>query len=223
MTPGLSRRGLLAALPLALLPLPATALPLPLPPLGRYVYDVEVSDRGRVGSLTIDLVRTGELLQVVVERHIQVKVLGITAYRNESTVLQRLEGGRLVYLQRETNDDGDRSSLSIRLEGDRLVAEAGGRSWTLDPGLLSTSPWCRAVVERGRLIDTDSGQAVEVATLAKGREEVPAAGRRLSATRYAQRGGVARDLWFGDEDRLVRMVTYRDDRTVTMSLRALPG
>ncbi|MBC6405866.1 MAG: transposase [Rhodospirillales bacterium] len=66
--PRLTRRSLLVALPSALLPLPALAEPcLPQPPLGRYRYAIDVEGHGTVGSMTVNLAQTGEVIEALAE------------------------------------------------------------------------------------------------------------------------------------------------------------
>ncbi|MEQ8655615.1 MAG: DUF6134 family protein [Kiloniellales bacterium] len=215
-------RRFLLALPLLLLTGLAKAEDLPQPPAGDYVYAIDVSGRGKVGAMTITLKRSGEETQARVHRKIQVKVLGITAYRNESTVTQTLKAGKLTALDRQTNDDGDRSSLKATLSGDRLDVSDGSKTWTVDATLLPTSPWNPDLLSRSALLDTKTGKAVDITTADKGQEELLVAGHRLKARRFEQRGGDSRDLWFDDKGRLVRMVLHREGNTVTMALESAP-
>ncbi len=217
----LSRRVLLADLPLCLLLAePTLADGLPQPPAGDYRYAVEVNGRGQVGDMTVKLTETSGEILAEIQRKIQVKVLGVTVYRNDSTVTQTLKRGRLTALHRETNDDGDKSALTVALVGDKLEVNDGGKTWSLDQTLLPTSPWNPAILSRAQLLDTKSGKAIAVTTEAKGQKEMVVAGHRLKATRYDQRGGIARDLWFDDKG---RMVLHREGNTVTMTLEHLKG
>lgn len=194
----------------------------PTAPAGSYRYVINDEGRGDIGTMTITVGQSGGATEVAVERRIQVKVLGITVYRNSSRVEQRLDAGRLTKLSRVTDDNGDKSELQIAREGDKLVASAGGRQWDLDPALLSTSPWTKAVVTRDRLIDTNSGRAVQVTNESKGKRRVEAGGETVEAEGFAQRGDLKRDLWYDTRGRLVELVIYRDGNTVTVTLTEGP-
>lgn len=216
------KRLFLCSLALLLLAGTARAEGLPLPPAGDYLYSIDVSGRGEVGEMKVTLEETGETVSARIHRKIQVKVLGITAYRNESTVTQTLEQGRLTSFTRETNDDGDTSSLKVALSGDKLEVSDGAKTWTVEPGLLPSSPWNPEILSRSQLLDTKTGRAVAVTTTDKGQEEVLVGGHRLQAGRYAQSGADKRDLWFDRKGRLVRMVLHREGNTVTMALKRAP-
>ncbi len=216
------KRLLSFTLPLLLLAGLASAESLPQPPAGHYVYTVNVSGRGDVGEMTIDLKTSGEETSARIQRKIQVKVLGVTVYRNNSTLTQSSKAGRLIALNRETNDDGNKSSLTVSLKGDQLEVSDGTKSWSVEASLIPSSPWNPEILSRKKLLDTKSGKAIAVTSKAAGQEEIVAAGHRLQATRYEQRGAEVRDLWFDDKGRLVRMVLHRDGNKVTMTLRRAP-
>ncbi|GAB5467681.1 MAG: hypothetical protein Kilf2KO_07110 [Rhodospirillales bacterium] len=222
-----SRRGLLlgisgmglAALSLARRPLAAQT---PLPPMGTYVYSIFDEGRGQIGSLSTDLADAGDSVTATIERQIQVKVLGVTVYRNESRVVQQLKQGRLISLTREGNDNGDKTSLKIALEGGGLKVEMAGETWSLAADLLPSSPWNPAVVTNGRLIDLDSGRAIEVTNSPEGESEVEVAGAKIQARKTRQNGVLDRDLWFDATGRLAHMVLRRRGNVITMVLERAP-
>ncbi len=195
---------------------------LPAPPDGTYSYSVSVSGRGKVGEMTVTLTQSGDEVTARIDRRIRVKVLGITAYRSESSVTQTLKEGRLTALRRDTDDDGEKTSLTVALTDDRLQVSDGSKSWTESADLLPSSTWNPAILTRRQLLDTKTGKPVEVTTEAKGKEELLVAGRRMQATRYEQRGGDPRSLWFDESGRLLREVLQREDSTVTLELQKGP-
>ncbi len=216
------KRLFLLMLPLLFLAILARAEGLPQPPTGTYTYAVDVSGRGKVGTMSVILEEKGEEVSASIHRKIQVKVLGITAYRNDSRLTQTLKQGRLTALHRETNDDGDKSSLNVTLSGGKLEVSDGAKTWSVDAALLPTSPWNPEILSRAQLLDTKTGRALAVSTTDKGEEEVLVGGHRLKASRYAQSGAEKRDLWYDEKGRLVRMVLHREGNTVTMVLESAP-
>ena len=203
--------------------MPALAEPcLPQPPLGRYRYAIDVEGHGTVGSMTVNLAQTGEVIEAAIDRKIGVRVLGITVYRDESLVTQTLTAGRLIDLKRQSHKNGDKSALSVVLDGDRLKVSVGDRSWSLDPALLPTIPWDPRILNRSQLLDTDSGRAVAVTNKEVGSEKIGLAGTELPARRFSQRGGVKRDLWFDAKGRLVQIHLARRDNAVRIRLESAP-
>ncbi len=211
-------RGLLVLLGVLALPMMAWADDSPTAPLGQYSYMVNDKGRGDIGTMTITLAQKGDAIEATISRNIRVKVLGVTVYTNSGTMVQTLKGGKLQSLQRETDDNGDKSQLSITLEGAALTAKMGGQQWQLDAGLLPASPWNQAIVQESQLIDTKTGKVIAVTNEAKGTSEIAAGGRRFDANHFAQRGGINRDLWYDDAGALVRMKLHRSDAEVTITL-----
>ncbi len=191
-------------------------------PSGEYVYTITHSARGNIGTLFVELKQTGDTIEAKSSRHIQVKVLGVTVYRDTSHLVQSLKAGKLQSLNRETDENGTKSALSITLDGGALVAKADGQQWQLDADLLPTSSWNRAVLDRDKLIDTKSGKEISVTTESKGTTEIAAGGKRFEANHYSQRGGVNRELWFDDAGVFVRQQMERDDATITITLVRAP-
>ncbi len=221
----LLRRGGLALLlfPLALVfGLGARSESLPLPPPGNYTYTVEVEGRGKVGEMKVSFEQnaTGRIMRVA--RRIQVKMLGITVYRNTSDLSQTVKDGRLSALTRISDEDGKKSRLDVARSGDKLEVSDGKTTWTVAADLLPASPWSPQVLTPNELLDTDSGKAVPVSTEAKGTEEVTVGGKSLTGQRYSQSGTLARDLWFDGEGRLLRMILLREGNKVTTTLQRIP-
>lgn len=214
-----TRRSLLLGLGALALPFrPVLAADEPTAPLGYYLYDVVHEDRGKIGVFTTTLERKGEVLTATMERTIKVKVLGITAYDSYSHITQQLQGGRLIEMTRESDDDGKKSTLTIKLEGQNLKASLEGQTWTMPPDLLPTSPWNEEVIRRNRLIDIESGEPIDVTTETNGTTQVEAAGSMVAARSYLQRNGLNRDVWYDERGRLVRMKVFHGKNTVTMPL-----
>ncbi|MEO1191990.1 MAG: DUF6134 family protein [Pseudomonadota bacterium] len=223
--PGISRRVLLFGLPAACLVSPQSLLAadLPQPPLGFYHYSMTEADRGAIGESTTELKQDGEVLEAQVERRVRVRILGITVYRYESKMTQRVQGGRLISLSRDTDDNGDEDRLRITARDGALAAERNGESWTLAGDLLPSSAWNPQVIAAKELIDIETGKAVPVDGSLVGEGEVLAAGRRSNAQRVKQGGALDRDLWFDAKGRLLRMVVRRRGATVTFALTKAPA
>ncbi len=188
-----------------------------LPP-GEYIYTINHSVRGGIGTLFIELTPKGDAVEAKISRHIQVKVLGVTVYRETTRVVQTLQNGKLLSLNRVSEVNGKKSELMIELEDGALVAEMEGQEWQLDAGLLPTSPWNKAVIERKQLIDTKTGKEISVTNEAKGTSEVEAARKRLDADHFTQHGGINRDLWYDDKGVFVQSQLHLDDAVITMTL-----
>jgi len=153
----------------------------------------------------------------------KVKVLGITfqhAFRGN----ERWKEGKLIHLASAVNDNGDTHTLRIDAEKGKLIirmsnaerpahAEAWSSSyWTLPPAEVRNKP-CY-------IIDADTGSEYQVTWQPMGKDSFVIGGQRVTATHYrvAGNGMPTADVWFDENDRLVRRDGVRKGRTVILML-----
>ncbi len=139
--------------------------------------------------------RTG--FEIEIDIDIAVKVLGFTAYRYTLTNREVWEAGRLVQLDSEANDDGDRHRLSIRRGSDRLEIDGTGFSGTAPLEAATTSYYVPDFLDRRPWISTQSGKPLSVSV-----EPLDASGKRpFKVTGELETRLVydRRDEWVGSE------------------------
>lgn len=137
---------------------------------------------------------------VVVDIDIQfrVRVAGITVFRYEHQNREVYHDDRLVALDSRTNDDGERHSVSARVDGEALRVTAAKENHRLPLGTLATTYWHLAIIGHKRIFDSQSGRVVDLAVTEKGRETITARGRAVAARRYNLKGGdfLDVDVWY---------------------------
>ena len=153
-----SLRLLVLALAVALLPgaLPAAAQPGP--PDGTVEYAI-MRNGDQIGSHRLVFRREGDRLTVDINVSVQVRVLGITAYRFTQTARETWRGGRLVTLDSSGNDDGTQYAVRVREADGGLIAESGGRSVRFPAEAVALDVWNPAQLQREVLVDTIEGAA----------------------------------------------------------------
>ena len=92
-----------------------------LPPDGQVEYAIMRSG-DQIGSHRLVFRRDGERLTVDISLNVQVRVLGITAYRFTQSATETWRGGRLVSLDSSGNDDGTPYAVRVREAEGGLVA-----------------------------------------------------------------------------------------------------
>ncbi|WP_339949962.1 DUF6134 family protein [uncultured Albimonas sp.] len=160
-------------------------------------------DGGPIGRQTTTVTRNGDALEVTVRVRLLVKVLGIGAYRYELDSAERWEGGRLVSLDGETNDDGAKEVARVRREGGRLVS-SGTWSGELPDEAATTTYWTPAFLDRGVWISTQTGRPLSVSVAKAGPAEIPGPSGPLAVERWQVSGDIdlalfydARGEWMG--------------------------
>lgn len=135
-------------------------------------------------------------------------------HRNKS----QWRAGRLVQMQSETNDDGNRFRLSAVAGPEGLAVDADPAfSYTAPPETLPTTYWMSSTVNQKRLINSQNGRLLDIEVSELGRETVPGPMGPISATHYRLDGDLKIELWYDDTDTLVQIafearggaVTYR--------------
>lgn len=92
---------------------------------GRRVFEIfRAGDR--IGRHSVSASKSGDELQVAIDIEIEVRVLGFRAYSYAHTNRETWLRGQFAGLASRTDDDGERFSLTVRREGDRLFRSVDG-------------------------------------------------------------------------------------------------
>ncbi len=173
-----------------------------------------------------------DVIEVDITIDLEVKFGPFTVfeYRHRNETAWR--AGRLVRMRSETDDDGDPFKLNAVAGPEGLAIQSNAAAaYTAPPEALPTTYWMPATVTQKRLINTQTGEMLDIEVTELGRETVPGPRGPVSATRYRIDGDLNIDLWYDDTDTLVRLafdargslVTYRlVERSGVTSLAALP-
>lgn len=183
------------------------------------VYGIHHETHGDVGEHKVAFAQDGADLVVTVDNWITVKILFITGYRFTAQREERWRDGRLVAYRSDTDDDGEAVVVSAITEGDKLVIQNGGARSEAPAGTFPTNPWRRAIVEQSLLMETKTGELLNVSIAEAGRETIQNGGKAVEATKYVVTGDQEREIWFDDADNWVQMRFVKDGSTVTFTLR----
>ena len=191
------------------------------PPDGPVAYAIVRNDT-QIGTHRLVFRREGDQLIVDVNVNVQVRVLGITAYRGTHTMRETWRGGRLVALDSSGNDNGTPYTVQVREADGGLVAESGGRRVRFPADAVPLDVWNPAQLQREVLIDTTEAAARRPSVRDLGERSftvrgvsVTARGSYLDATSEYQRS-----LWFDASGRLVHLEMHgRDGSLVEYRLR----
>lgn len=130
-----------------------------------------------IGRHSVSAEPDGDLLRVTIEIDLAVRVLGITAYRYEHVNREVWQGGQLVSLTSETNDDGEEAFCRIQRGATAFRVEGSSYAGDVDFGAAPTSYWNYANLDATTWISSQSGKPLAV-TVAPG-EAVDGLERRM--------------------------------------------
>jgi hypothetical protein len=177
----------------------------------------------QIGRHTITFKQQGPIKVVTSDCDIDVKTMGVTAYRYIYRGREEWDGEQLQALQASTDDNGQRFAVSAERRGGSLMVErtAPAKVSTaalmdqgyrgpdvsreaLPAGILPTSQWNFRQVQQSSLLNTQYGTISRVQVSPAGRETVQTGKSSISATRYRYSGDLRMDQWFDDRGRWVK-------------------
>jgi hypothetical protein len=155
----------------------------------------------------------GGRTHVALEADVRVKYL-LKTYRYTFRGAEVWQGDRLERARATVDDDGKRTTVEAETKDNQMQVAVNGRTRTSAPVAGTTTYWrlppYDARTPTVSLLDIDTGadvqgrlQAIEKATLMVGNAEVRCVHYRIT-------GGVQAELWFDEQNRLVRQQAVED-------------
>jgi len=177
-----------------------------------------------IGSTTIKLRRDGDQTIAETATTIQVKIAVLTVYRYEQRLTERWVGGRLAALSSLTDDNGSIHRVNATRSGDNLAVNADGKISHVDPAMIPANLWNPALVRMTAALDPKDGSVMPVTVVDRGREQLVVQGRALTAHRYSIRTTIPQEVWYDEQQRLVKVeLRGSDGSTINTILLANDG
>jgi hypothetical protein len=199
--------------------MPAAAQPGP--PEGTVEYAI-MRNGDQIGTHRIVFRRDGDRLMVELAVNVQVRVLGITAYRFTQTGSEVWRNGRLIALESSGDNDGTAYALRVREADGGLVAESRGRSVRFPADTIPTDVWNPLQLQRSVLLNSLEGTALRASTRDLGERSFTVGGRTVATrgTYLDATSDYQRSLWFDASGRLIHLEQHgRDGSLVEYVLR----
>lgn len=187
------------------------------PPAGTVEYAIHHSKYKRIGTHSVSFSRSGSDLIVDVVIQIKVKLLFFTAHSLEAARREVWRGGKFVGYQGRTDENGKLVKVNARTDGDGLAINGGNGTVRADPSVFPTHPWNPDIVNRSLLMETKTGELLDVTTRPDGEETIEVAGKPVKTTRYVMAGDLERELWFDGGGNWIQLRFKRDGATLTFT------
>jgi uncharacterized protein DUF6134 len=204
------------------IPMPAAATDLALasfPPVGQLDYEV-TREGDDIGTQTVEFVRAGDQLTVRTHVDITVTTLGITLFHFIHVAEEQWQGGRLMRLTSQTDDDGRPRKVDLRLDGNRLRGTYNGQAVDYAADLIPASLWHPETVHQTVLLDPIKGRDRQVTIADKGEEPLKVRGQTVMAHHYSMTGQINREIWYGPDGQIVQVrFPAKDGSLITVALR----
>jgi YD repeat-containing protein len=129
---------------------------------------------------------------------------------------------RLVRLDSSSDDDGKRFTVSAVPVNNGVRVTANGQEHMSRTDLWLTTYWHLPDPKQRNgalpLLDADTGKDINATLQYAGEGQLNLAGQARKVTRYRLTGGVQIELWYDDQERLVREDWVEDGRRCTLEL-----
>lgn len=129
----------------------------------------------------------------------------ITVFRYELTSTETWKNGQLVALEGQTNDDGDRKSVSASLNGDTLQVSGTAYEGTAPAGIIPSSHWNIQEAYSSSILSTETGELLDTDVTRIGNDTLTIGGETVQATHYRLKSDLTVDLWYDDQGRWVKL------------------
>jgi hypothetical protein len=186
----------------------------------------------RAYAILVDGKRAGDYHMAITRRDDGVSVMSghadvrvsylVYRYTYRYRGVESWKDGRLLHLESSCNDNGKAFSVNAAAEGDALNVQVNGRQHACPLEAWTTTYW-RLPDKKHRnqqvtLLDCDSGRVLNATLQYVGPSELQIAGARWTCARYRLNGDINADLWYDDQERLVREDTIEDGHRTVIEL-----
>ena len=182
----------------------APALDCEFPPLGEIAYHV-LREGATFGKHIATFKRDGEDFIARNDIEIVARVFGIAVYRYTHWSEEIWRDGLLMDVRSETNKDGKKKSVRGERKDGVLNVRGDGREHALSGFVLTTSLWHGRTPEAEVLLDMEDAELREIGTRFVGTEKVKVEGQPKPARHYLLSRDMERDVWYGEDCRLLRV------------------
>ena len=187
------------------------------------VREYEILVKGRpAGNATTRITDTDDgLTSVSTDAAVTLDYV-VYAYRYEYHGVEVWQGDQLASVDARAIDGGAKLATHARCDSRGSIIEVPGKSPQAAPALtMTTNYWHAPAMRKGsvlQLLDADQGavHAEQIEDVAS--EQLSVGGCTTHCTHYRLSGDLAADLWFDDQQRLVRRQSTEDGRPVEARL-----
>lgn len=174
------------------------------PQPGKLTYAV-IRDGNRIGSQVVEFQRNGDQLLVLTSVKIEVSLLGITIYRFVHRSEEEWKGGELARLTSNTDDDGDKRVVDLKLVDGKLKGQYNGQAKEFPSGMIPATFWHPASMKQTTLLDQVKARNRQITVKDLGLETITARGKKIEAHHYSVSGQIKREIWYGPDGRLEKL------------------
>jgi len=184
-----------------------------------YTYTVVHPVYGEIGTFTDTIDRSAGATRIDSRLRITVKLLGVTAYREESDATEILRGNRLVSLQSVTNKDGRHLEVHGEAQGDQFMVNCTIGNFAAPGSISPSDPWLLKRTGDDLVVSTSTGKIVNVQISGGDYETVSVNGASVSARHFVVNGDKRQEVWLDNGEVPIMFRTVEDGTPIDFVLQ----
>ena len=190
------------------------------------IRDFEVRvDNKAVGTHRLTIKSEGEKQEVGIQTDIRLDFV-VYAYVFKFSGTEIWHDGRLAQSDIHVQDGGKKRAFSLKIDGDiQQISFNGKRVAGSSKGVMTTAYWqlpCDEVRTKALpIVDVDSGKTHEATFTEVGPASVSHGGKSLKCQHFKVDGPSPAELWFDEQNRLVRQQSVEAGHTVELKLKQI--
>ncbi len=186
-------------------------------------YKVSHSKYGNIGTYSNIVDVEGPTTTVTTKLDIQVRFIGITAYRQTAERVEKWQNGHLVFLHGLTTTNGKPSEVNGTAQGDHVQITTAKGAEEAPANVRVANPWSPLVLNGDTIVTPDDGTISKVqvsapqdTTVATGNSSVPAKLYNIDLVGLKK----SYQVWLDNSGTPVKFDMAGDEGTVTFTLQS---
>ncbi|HEY9775994.1 MAG TPA: DUF6134 family protein [Planktothrix sp.] len=173
----------------------------------RRIFEVR-TDGKPSGHYEFQLNEKGSATDVVEDCDVNAKLL-VLHFQYKYHAHEAWKSNRLVSFDSKRDDNFKHCVLSVQSTGDKLSMTVNGKTpHTVDGDIITSSYWFLpnpgSEKFSRRYLEIDTGRIYDAESVLVGSESIQVGDQKLNCKHYKMTGGDSEDLWYDEQNRLVR-------------------
>lgn len=157
-------------------------------------------DQREIGAHRFTVTDSGDIRNVDIHADLRVRILFLTVYTYRHDNREQWSNGCIEHINAVTDDNGTEYRVSGQRDSKGFLLETGDGEQRLTGCVRSFAYWDPRILEGGKLLNSQTGEHVEVHVEHLGADPIPVRGMIRDAHRYRLTSDeVEIDLWYSPQ------------------------
>jgi len=189
----------------------------------QFIYQVNHSVFGEIGTYTNTVEPTRDGTTVKTRVHFEVKMLGVRMYREDADRTERWQGNRLVSFRSVTDKGDGPQEVKGEARGNNFVINSPQGTITAPSSVHPANPWSSSFLHSNTMMRPDSGKLEQVRVGSGQETAVKIENANIPAVKYELDGSTKYTVWLDGRGVPVKFLVDDDTGKVTFTLAKCVG